>query len=145
MCYSVSASDHKYVSLQSLSRGEGVNNSIAITTSCEHKYVVYKLHYRKHWSVFQKRDSEVERRQDMMLAENFIEQGSAVRRSCVCHFTCNRENWDKEMGGKKLQEELRTWKPKDIDSRETQDCKHKVGWRWCGHHWYRKRMWWHLG
>lgn len=83
-------------------------------------------------------DSEVERRQDMMLAKNFIERGSAAR-SCVCHLTCNRENRDnKQRKKKRLQEDLRTSKPKDIDSRETQDCKHKIGCWWCGYHWYRR-------
>lgn len=124
MCYSVPASDHKYVSIQSVSQQGSENNNIATTTSCERN--MWFTNFSIERGMFQNRDAGVERRQDMMLAKKFIEQGSAVR-SCVCHLTCNRENGDNKQREKRLQEKLRTSKPKDMDSRETQDCKHKIG------------------
>lgn len=45
-------------------------------------------------------DSEVERRQYMMLAKNFIERGSAAKH-CACHLTCKRENGDNKQRKKK--------------------------------------------
>lgn len=51
-----------------------------------------------------------------ILAESCIEQGSAVRRSCVCHFSCNRENGgnrkQKEKSAARRAQLFRTLKPK---------------------------------
>lgn len=51
-----------------------------------------------------------------ILAESCIEQGSAVRRSCICHFSCNRENGDegteKRRRAARRAQLFRTLKPK---------------------------------
>lgn len=84
-----------------------MNNSIASMTSCG-RNMWFTNFTRKSVQACFKRGT-LKWKDGRILAESCLEQDSAVRRSCICHFSCNRENGDQRTENKKrkdLQEEL---------------------------------------
>jgi len=74
----------------SLGRRGRVNNSIAIKTSCGIN--MWFTNSRKSIQVCFKRGT-LKWKEGRILAESCIEQGFAVRRSCICHFFMQKRKW----------------------------------------------------